>query len=240
MKKPFGRIGGKSQIAKYLITLIPKDIKYFIEPFFGGGSVFFEREKDDNIIEVINDLDKDIYKMLKGLQNRAKYINDNISREIITKSDFEKLKNKNDVISLFEKNKTSFLSRGLNYSSSKANGFIKTDFTIYKPRLKNVIILNEDYREVINKFNFKDSFFYLDPPYEMAINNTGYYKEHSVYPEDLLKIVNTIKGRFMLSYNDSPNIRKLFKKYYIHEINTYYAGSYQNKIELIITNYPIN
>jgi len=61
MRKPFGRIGGKYRVVKELITYIPTDIKYYIEPFFGGGSVFFEREKNPNVIAVINDLDSDVY-----------------------------------------------------------------------------------------------------------------------------------------------------------------------------------
>lgn len=240
MLKPFGRIGGKFRIVKQLTSYIPTDIKYYIEPFFGGGSVFFEREKNPNIIEVINDLDVDVYKILKGLQNRTKYINDNIKRTINAKY-FDSIKDKNDVISLIERYKTSFNSMGNIYSKRPNKPrTILMDFLPYKERLKHVIILNEDYRNVINQFNYKDAFFYLDPPYEVAIDNSKYYKHHSVYPIDILKICKTIKGRFLLSYNDSANIRKLFKDFYIYAINiTYNTNKNVNLIkhELLISNY---
>jgi DNA adenine methylase len=243
MIKPFGRIGGKFRVVKELITYIPTDIKYYIEPFFGGGSVFFEREKDPNVIEVINDLDSDVYKILKGLQNRAKYINDNIKRSITAKY-FNSIKDKNDVISLLERYKTSFNSIGNIYSKRPNKPrTIKLDFLPYKERLKNVIILNEDYRDVINNFNYKDAFFYLDPPYEVAIDNLKYYKHHSVYPSDILKICKTIKGRFLLSYNDSANIRKLFKDFYIYELKIAYNTNKDTnliKTELLITNYTLS
>jgi len=242
MKKPFGRIGGKSLIAKEIVSYIPNNIKYYIEPFFGGGSVFFEREKDPNIIEVINDLDSDVYKILKGLQNRAKYINDNITRTITAKY-FNSIKDKKDVISLIEKNKASFNSMGKIYSKRDKPRIIKTDFVPYKERLKNVIILNEDYRDIIHQFNYKDAFFYLDPPYEVAIDNLSYYKHHSVYPIDILKICKTIKGRFILSYNDSNNIRKLFKDFYIYEIQLKYNTNkefHKPTTELLISNYSLS
>lgn len=243
MKKPFGRMGGKYKIVKELVSYIPTDIKYFIEPFFGGGSVFFEKEKDPNVIEVINDLDPDVYKMLKGLQSRAKYINDNINRSITAKY-FDSIKNKNDLISLIEKYKSSFNSRGIIYSNrNNKPKIIKLDFLPYKERLKNVIILNKDYRDVINKFNYKDAFFYLDPPYEITIDNSNYYNYHEVYPIDVLKICKTIKGRFLLSYNDSTNIRKLFKDFYIYKINIRYNTNENINIikkELLISNYPLS
>jgi site-specific DNA-adenine methylase len=40
---------------------------------------------------------------------------------------------------------------------------IKTDFTPYKERLKNTIILNNSFEKVIKKFDSENTFFYLDP-----------------------------------------------------------------------------
>lgn len=53
--------------------------------------------------------------------------------------------------------------------------------------------------------------------------------------------VKTIKGKFMLSYNDSPLIRKLFKEFNIHTIETIYESTTTIKkrviSEVYITNY---
>ena len=128
-------------------------------------------------------------------------------------------------------------------NKNKKHKLIKLDFLPYKEKWKNVIILNEDYRDVINKFNYKDAFFYLDPPYEITIDNSNYYNYHDVYPIDVLKTCKRIKGRFLLSYNDSANIRKLFKDFYIHTINiTYNTNENINiiKKELLISNYPLS
>ena len=63
-------------------------------------------------------------------------------------------------------------------------------------------------------------------------------------PKDLYKLLQGLKGKFMLSYNDSVNIREIFKEYNIIEIKTNYQSAVINKhsrnmkrIELVITNY---
>jgi tetratricopeptide (TPR) repeat protein len=149
----------------------------------------------------------------------------------------------NELYAIEPTNEEIFIQKANIYSKREKPRTIKLDFLPYKERLKNVIILNEDYRDVINNFNYKDAFFYLDPPYEVAIDNLKYYKHHSVYPSDILKICKTIKGRFLLSYNDSANIRKLFKDFYIYELKIAYNTNKDTnliKTELLITNYTLS
>ena len=86
------------------------------------------------------------------------------------------------------------------------------------------------------KYNKPTTFFYLDPPYEDSKDYSN-----SVNPEDVYNAVKTIRGKFMLSYNDSPLIRKLFKEYNIHTIETIYENTTFSKkkviTEVYITNY---
>lgn len=228
MTTPIGRMGGKSKLAKRLINEFPKEYRIYVEPFLGAGNIFF-RIPVKAEINIINDLDKDIFTIMKGLQKNAKYINDNINRE------FKELLKKKDPISLIEVNKKSFFSSGKTYSPSKTE--IKTDFTKFADKLKDVIILNEPFENIIKNFDSKETFFYLDPPYSESFRD---YK-HQVKPEDLFNSLENIKGKFMLSYDDSPLIRELFKKYNIREVLTTYANTQninkRNKKELVITNF---
>lgn len=62
--------GGKSNEFKYIENLIPKSHDRYIEPFFGGGAVFFALEPKKAIV---NDLSEDLvsfYKLLKNPQKR--------------------------------------------------------------------------------------------------------------------------------------------------------------------------
>ena len=60
------RIGGKKYLATEIVSMFPKDnIKLFVEPFVGGGSIYL---KQDYPYSVINDLDKDIYDIWRDVK----------------------------------------------------------------------------------------------------------------------------------------------------------------------------
>jgi site-specific DNA-adenine methylase len=70
MKPFFCRVGSKRDIVERLLPLFPEH-RIYVEPFIGGGAVFFKKEPSE--VEVINDLDKDLirgYRTLKTLTNR--------------------------------------------------------------------------------------------------------------------------------------------------------------------------
>lgn len=223
----FARPGGKSMLRKTIIdNYFPKnyeELKY-IEPFIGGGSIFFY--KQPSIKEVINDLDKEVIEIYRGFK---KYDGPTISKDIngiYNKNDFEIIKNSKP------KNKyQKFIKELLLYKLSFF-GYKKTfgaKNNKIKDRLKNTIILNKDYKDVINKYDSNNTFFYLDPPYEQT--NEKFYEN----------ILSNIKGLFVLSTNDSKNLRELFKNFNIYDIKTKYSNPIQGGLikrnELIITNF---
>ncbi|MBW7889255.1 MAG: DNA adenine methylase [Bacteroidetes bacterium] len=57
MKTPIKYWGGKQQLASKLIALFPRHACY-VEPFFGGGAVFFEKPKAK--VEIINDVNDNL------------------------------------------------------------------------------------------------------------------------------------------------------------------------------------
>jgi DNA adenine methylase len=235
MKAPIGRTGGKSRLKNQLIELFPKDYDTFVEPFVGAGNIFYSTPRVKN--EIINDLDTDMYIIHTGLQQQPEFINDNIVR-YFSKTEFDKAKNKTDPASVMYKYKTSFFRQGRNYDKAVDGKKIAMDFTQFKDRLTDVTILNKDFSDVIKEYDSPTTFFYLDPPYECA-KSQSYYK--SVSPNDVYNSLQDIQGKFMLSYNDSPNIRKVFSKYNINELNHKYASRKSSSCikvcELVITNY---
>ena len=136
--------------------------------------------------------------------------------------------------------KTSFYAQGRTYSNPTSKYILQnTDFIKYKDRLKNVKITNLSFEKLIDKYNNSNTFFYLDPPYEASKDYSNF-----VDPQDMYNAVKKIKGKFMLSYNDSPTIRNLFKEFHIHNIKTMYelGGTFQGSTkqiinEVYITNY---
>ena len=111
----------------------------------------------------------------------------------------------------------------------------------YKERLEDVEIYNVDYKQLITKYDSEETFFYLDPPYE---NSKGLYKNDVVRIDELYHLLSNIKGKFLLSYNNSDKARELFSDYNIYELPTKYSASTfsnnkkgTNIVELLISNY---
>jgi DNA adenine methylase len=238
---PFGRIGGKKYFIKTLLNYFPEQINEYIEPFLGSGVVFFSMMNKYNPNKIVlNDLDDDVYIAMKGLKDDATYINDNIIRSCKDVDDYNSFVNNKDACSIIRAYKFGFFS----LKKACTNKFhipIKTNFLPFGEKLRNAELMNQDVKTIVDSNNTEDAFYYLDPPYEGSTKS--YYKHSTITPQQVLDIVKTIKGKFMLSYNDSENIRNLFKNYNIYQFDKIYSGtqniSSRQITELIITNYLI-
>lgn len=247
---PFGRIGGKSRLKKRLVEMFPKgyeDMTY-VEPFVGAGSVFYYKNPSKE--EVINDLNSYVIRMHRGLK---KYDGDKISKDFndaknMSQEEFNKLRDmkppqdpyKNFLRELLLV-KTGFYAKteGQSYNAGKGDKLHVNFDGKYTERLKDTTILNEDFKKVINKYDSSTTFFYLDPPYE---NSEKLYKDDTLPIKDVYDIMKNIKGKFMISYNNSKEAKKLFERFHIRYLNTTYAdpfhgGSDRKVKEMIITNY---
>jgi DNA adenine methylase len=231
---PIPRRGGKSKLAKRLIAMMPTDYDIFCEPFVGAGNIIFR--KPEHGIEIINDKDKHIYTVLKAVQNKPDYLNKHTAEKLpLTKDEYEKLLNKNDAVSIIRVSRQSYMGLIGNYASISGRIY-HTTYNVMSDRLKHVKIYNKDFSWIIKKFDSTGTFFYLDPPYE-NIDERDY--THYISPEDVYEHIKNIKGRFMLSYNNSTNIRNIFKEFRIKKISTTYKllGGNKPVVELVIMNY---
>jgi DNA adenine methylase len=104
-------------------------------------------------------------------------------------------------------------------------------------RLAGVVIENLDWLEFINRYDRPGTLFYLDPPY---FGSEGDYGK-ALFGRDqfaaMAERLTAIKGRFILSINDVPEIRQLFSGCQIHPVELTYSiagGSGTSAKELII------
>jgi DNA adenine methylase len=105
-------------------------------------------------------------------------------------------------------------------------------------RLMRVQIESLPYEEILKRFDRPTTLFYLDPPYyDRELYN------YNLKPEDfatLAERLRLLKGKFLLSLNDVPEVRALFKGFSIREIEFHYTAQKhagRRYKELIITNY---
>ena len=69
MKSPISYYGGKATLAKRIVELFPAGYQNmaYVEPFLGGGSVFFEKEA--SMLEVLNDTNRELINFYTVVMN---------------------------------------------------------------------------------------------------------------------------------------------------------------------------
>lgn len=247
-------VGGKRLLRQAISYLIPDDIQSYIEPFGGGGWVLFYYHRWADL-EVYNDLDG----RLVNLFRVVKYHPCELAREmcflLASREQFAeaiKFEGQTDIQKaarfMFLLTR-SFGGRGKHFgiayeqSVKSAGGIIERIDAISK-RLDKAIIENLSAFELIPQYDTDKAFFYCDPPYSCGAGyettSTKDFKH-----EELRDLLKNIKGRFLLSYDDAPVIRELYKEFNIIEaerINGINRKNIQNNVykELLICNYDVN
>lgn len=217
-------VGGKRALRKKIAELIPNNIKGYIEPFGGGAWVLFYKDRWAEL-EVYNDLDN----RLVNLFNCVKYHPCELARQMCytlsSRKQFEQFLDSDGITDIQKAARFlyiinySFGAKGGMYASrvKSAGGIIERVMEISK-RLDKVNIENKNAFELINTYDNGHNFFYLDPPYSRG---EGYEvcSTKDFEHEKLAKTLKNLKGKFLLSYDDSDLIRKLYKKFNIIEIS---------------------
>lgn len=250
MKPPISRMGGKSKLRKTIIEMIPEHDCY-VEVFFGAGWVYFGKESSK--VEVINDIESELVNLFRMLKFHPEEIERQLDYEVVSRDSFEFFKNVNPehlteiqrAIRFMYLINTSFASRGnhFGYATSKVPNqkFFKLEWIKeVKERLKNTYIENLSFEKILDKYDKEKTLFFCDPPY---LETAGYENDFSIENHIVLsEKLKKIKGKFILTINDTEVIRDLYKDFNIKEVNVKYTVSRkidarkENK-ELIITNF---
>lgn len=264
--------GGKSRAIKYIIPMIKKvSFTEYREPFIGGGSVFLAVKQNIRNIDKfwINDINYDLYCFWKILKNKP----DELCCAIMDiKNNWEngrELYNyymQDANYTEFERAVRFFVLNRITFSGTVDSGgyseqAFKKRFTISSiERMKkmnslltdDVFITNYDYEKVIFKNTDEDDnnvFIFLDPPYFKSRKSRLYGKNghlHQTFDhERFAKNMKKCKYKWLITYDDSPEIRELFDFANIEEFTLQYGmNNYKQKKaekgkELFIFNYSI-
>ncbi len=253
LKCMFSRFGGKCNKAKSFLKYFP-DHETFVEPFLGSGAIFLAKGKSNE--SVINDLDTLMYSIWKNVQSHGDEFDELNKKEPFDfKPDREKWDNflkthtKGTNIEQLYKSlyvmKNSFNGMGNSYSSNRYPPHLQEKYTVeltkYKGKLEGVTILKKDYKEVMIQYDSEDTFFYLDPPYEIAIKKGGYYEHSDIDLKEMSELLSNLKGKFLMSLDVTPNTKKLFKQFHQKKVLFKYATRKNDKeiYEYLISNYEI-
>ncbi|MCZ2203982.1 DNA adenine methylase [Bartonella sp. A05] len=248
-------VGGKRRLAKTIVKIIediPHD--FYAEPFIGMGGIFFRRKLRPSA-EIINDYSGDVVNFFRVLQRHYQPFMDLLRFQITSRQEFQRLSRQDPAtltdleraLRFLYLQKLGFSGKVVNRTfcaetsrSAQFNYFkVEASLELIYRRLAGVTIEHLNWSDFMLRYDRPNILFYLDPPYWGV---EDYYGKELFKREDyqvMSTILSQLKGKFLLSLNDVPEIRKTFSQFHIKEVTTSYScGSSNNALakELIITN----
>jgi len=217
------RIGGKNILCAEIFARFPPAIKIYVEVFGGAGWVLFHKPPGGEI-EIFNDFDSDVANLFWCVQGHKEELKNELryalnSRELF-KHILAKLGGKAQIpdirrASLFYQCIRYSYASGLKSYGGQPHSIFR-DFPLIDQaadRLQSVVIENRDCVDLIRRRDSGDTFFYLDPPY---YGTEDYYNGGIGFGradhQRLVNCLSEIQGRFLLSYNDCPEICELYSR----------------------------
>jgi DNA adenine methylase len=244
-------IGGKRLLRKAIISRFPEQYDSYIEVFGGAAWVLFGIETPSGF-EVYNDIDSDLVKLYRCVKYHCQELQRELDFLLNSREMFNDFKSQMQSTGLTDIQRAAryFIMIKISYGSDRRSfGCIDKNMIKiidYLPqiqeRLNKVLIENRSFDRLIKVYDKPGALFYLDPPYHGTEKyyDTKFDEQHHRLLCDILK---GIQGRFVLSYNDDPFIRELYKDFNVESISrkSNLTGKYDNAPhdykELIIRNY---
>lgn len=250
-------VGGKSHLTSTIIPYIPPHHCY-AEVFCGAAWLLFRKEQSKT--EIINDLNGDLINLYRVVQNHLKEFVEHLKWLLVARDEFERfmletpesLTDIQRAVRFYYIMRTGYGARlkspSFSVGPARPSNFnllrVEEDLSAAHLRLSRVYIENKPYQEFIHRYDRTDTFFYLDPPY---FGYEDYYGKNLFSRQDFEKLRDAlciVKGKWMLSINDVPEIRALFSDFRFVPVVTRYSTnvkSNKNKRgqvqELLIMNY---
>lgn len=269
----FPYIGGKKHHSKWIDPFIPNNSKTYVEVFGGAMWLYWMSHKLPVETNVYNDLNRHLYnvflccatdphRMEQSCLSLYPHIGD--GEQFVEYRDqvfavYDNLPTPDyDMAAKYMFLQTQIFTGGngltgkskiyhnVNYKSKFKTFTEKFQQSQYLEKLKHITTENMNYKQLIEKYDSEDCFFYIDPPY---------YKLESYYTEDnfnkknhleLLDMLKQTKSKWALSYYYFDELEQELPRdeYTWHEQVTYTNNGLQKnnstrpqRIELLIMNY---
>lgn len=249
VKPCFAYAGGKTQLLKHILPLIPEHSRY-VEPFAGGLAVLLAKKQCK--VEAINDLSSDLttfYRVLRfhkdaliaelaTLPNSREIFDETVRTEPTTDlqraARFFYLQT-----SSFQSNRK-YWGRGRDRNHGLDLRRHRKLLEDVSARLQGVYIENKDWLGVSQYWDSTDTFHFFDPPYI-----TGEASSYDAFQREDMQLLadhaKTLKGKFIITTDDSEPCREIFADFEFQQVPIRYGSkSVKGKktptsYELIIT-----
>lgn len=244
-------IGGKRNLARRLCALIeatPHDL--YAEPFVGMGGVFFRRRARP-AVEIINDFSGEVANLFRCMRAHPAALTELAAWQFASREEFyrQRAVDPAGLTDLQRAARFIFLQKNAfggvvnrRQFGVNANGAARyrasavgDDLLAAGRRLERVTIENLDWSVFLARYDRPGALFYMDPPYFACERDYGddlFDREQFGAMADQLA---TLKGRFIVSLNDRPEVREIFKAFDIEAVTTSYSRKPGAAREVIIT-----
>lgn len=240
--------GGKQQMLDVIVPHVPTKFNKYIEPFIGGGALFFELAPDNAII---SDSNPELINMYQVIVDHVEELIEKLEVMENTKDFFYMVRGTNpETLSSIEKAaRTIYLNRTCFNGLYRVNkkGEFNVPYGNYKnPKicdkenlraaskvLKKVTILQGDYKGILREYAEPGDFIFLDPPY-IPISQYSDFKRYTKEQfsikdqEELADVVKRLRDlgcNALLTNSNHPLVHELYNEF---EINVHQTKRYIN------------
>jgi len=223
---------------------------HYVEPYAGGAGVAISLLFLEYVSRIhINDISRSVYAFWYSVLYEAEGLCRLISRKRVSMEEWRRQRDiqSNPNATLLDRGFSTFFLNRTNRSGIIFGGVIggqnqdgrwKLDARYNK---KNLIKRIESIAKVSNRIKLYNmdaadyirdvlpglpnkTFIYLDPPY--YIKGKGLYEDHYQHHdhEKIAKLISEINQRWMVSYDNVPEIRSMYGKYRKKKLNIHYSA----------------
>lgn len=250
-----GWIGGKRLLRSKIAEFVPEQdlpmkqrkIKYYVEVFGGMAWMLLYKPRWFES-EIYNDANGDLVNLFNvvkfhpreferqfRLMPQSQWWYDYFHTQDRSVTDIQR------AVAAYVKYAWSYSGKGKDFAiQPKSTLNLRKKIRRLSARLDRVTVTDMGYERLVKRFDRANAFLYLDPPYfgheyvyEMPFGNDDHLRLRSV--------LEGFDGKWLLSYNDRPEIRELYRGFRIEEVDTRYSAlglpNGIRKTELIIMNY---
>lgn len=224
--------GGKRWLIDTDVKYMPNKFNKYIEPFLGGGAVFFSLPKK---VCILSDLNEELTITYNAIKNDWKKVNEVLKKHARKHSDeyYYEMRSAKPIKEHTKAARFIYLNRTCWNGLYRVN--LKGDFNV--PRgTKNSVMLDTDNFEKVAKFlskskilcqDFehtismagKDDFIFVDPPYTVKHNLNGFvkYNERIFSWNDQIRLRDALLGaknrgaKITITNADHQSIRELYQ-----------------------------
>jgi DNA adenine methylase len=249
--------GGKRALVRRLLPLIPAH-KNYIEVFAGSAKLLFAKEPSQ--LEVINDLNGDLITFFRVAKHRPAELAERLEHECIHAARFRELLARprpgdelDQALRFVYLTWWSFGGKGESFARCSATNpkrrrpldTVRTLLDQCATRLARVLIEQQDFAEILARYDSRETFFYLDPPYVEYSPNGRYEPLTRERRAEMFGHLARLKAQWLMSFEDHAEARAAARRYgfSMRRVGVVYTirGKSERKEspELLLSNFPL-